>query len=175
MNEQSADRHRASWSRGVGGAIVGAGILIVAQYILAFFVLRLPGLKALQWMGWGVWVLSLVFAFGPVFILRQRGGVEKGKSYVHTTKLVDTSLYAIVRHPQYLGGILLNLALMLLAQHWLVILVGVACAGLISWDMRAADREGLEKFGEEYRRYMQRVPRANFLLGLVRQVRQEGP
>jgi len=49
--------------------------------------------------------------------------VSKGKSYVGTTRLVDTSLYAIVRHPQYLGGILFNLMLMLLAQHWLVILL----------------------------------------------------
>jgi protein-S-isoprenylcysteine O-methyltransferase Ste14 len=88
------------------GAILGASILIVAQYALAFFVFKLPGMKALQWVGWGIWVLSLIFGIGPIFILRRRGGVEKGKSYVQTTKLVDTSLYAVVRHPQYLGGIL---------------------------------------------------------------------
>jgi len=105
------------------GAIFFASILIIAQYILAFFVYKLPGIQALQWIGWVIWVPSLIFGVAPIFILRRSGGVAKGKSYVETTRLVDTSLYAIVRHPQYLGGILFNLMLMLLAQHWLVILL----------------------------------------------------
>jgi protein-S-isoprenylcysteine O-methyltransferase Ste14/phosphohistidine swiveling domain-containing protein len=155
-------------SRGHSGAILGASILIVAQYILAFFVFRLPGQKSLQWLGWGIWVLSLIFGIAPIFILRRGGGVEKGKSYVDTTKLVDTSLYAIVRHPQYLAGILLNLALMLLAQHWLVISIGILSIGLIYWDIQAADEAGVEKFGDEYRSYMCRVPQINFLLGTFR-------
>ena len=156
------------------GTILGASILIVAQYVLAFFVFKLPGLKALQWVGWGVWVLSLIFGIGPILIFYKYGGVERGKSYVQTTKLVDTSLYAIVRHPQYLAGVLFNLALMLLAQHWFVILIGIVSMGLLYLEIRAADQEGLDKFGDEYRGYMQRVPRANFLLGLIRLIRQKG-
>lgn len=156
------------------GAILGASILIVAQYVLAFFVFKLPGLRALQWVGWGIWVLSLIFGIGPILIFRKYGGVERGKSYVQTTKLVDTSLYAIVRHPQYLAGVLFNLALMLLAQHWLVILIGIVSLGLLYLEIQAADQEGLDKFGDEYRCYMQRVPRANFLLGLFRLIRQKG-
>ena len=92
----------------------------------------------------------------------------KGKSYVNTTRLVDTSLYAIVRHPQYLAGILFNLSMMLLAQHWLVILLGLISAVLIYLDIQAADREGIEKFGDLYRDYMQRVPQTNFFLGIIR-------
>lgn len=151
-------------------AIIIVSILIIAQYVLAFFVYKLPGLKVLQWVGWAIWVISLVFGFGPIFILRQKGGVAKGKSYVETTRLVDTSLYAIVRHPQYLSGILFNMALMLLAQHWLVILLGVISAGLIWLDIQAADQECIQKFGDEYRQYMSRVPQINFLLGIYRLV-----
>jgi protein-S-isoprenylcysteine O-methyltransferase Ste14 len=165
-------RNMESWRS--SGAILGASILIVAQYILAFFVFKLPGLKALQWVGWGIWVLSLIFGIGPIFIFRKFGGVVRGKSYVQTTKLVDTSLYAIVRHPQYLAGILFNLALMLLAQHWLVIVIGIVSMGLVYLEIQAADQEGLDKFGDEYRRYMQRVPQANFLIGLIRLILQRG-
>jgi protein-S-isoprenylcysteine O-methyltransferase Ste14 len=86
-------------TRKMPGAIIIASILIVAQYVLAFFVFKLPGLKALQWAGWGVWVLSLIFGVAPIFILRRYGGVAKGESYIKTSRLVDTSLYAIVRHP----------------------------------------------------------------------------
>ena len=153
---------KLSWSA------LGMSVLIVVQYILAFFVLKLPGLKALQMLGWGIWVLSVVFGFAPIFILRKHGGVASGKSYVHTTKLVDTSLYAIVRHPQYLSGILFNLALMLLAQHWLVISIGVVSMILVYQAIRDADREGLAKFGKPYQDYMKQVPQVNFLLGIFR-------
>jgi protein-S-isoprenylcysteine O-methyltransferase Ste14 len=149
-----------------------ASILFVVQYILTFFVYKLQGLPALQWLGWGIWVLSVIFGVGPIFILRSRGGVAKGQSYVKTTQLVDSSLYAIVRHPQYVAGMLFNLALMLLAQHWVVILVGAVCMVLFYIDTQAADQEGIEKFGEAYREYMQRVPQANFLLGILRAIRQ---
>jgi len=159
-------------SRFFGGILV-VSALIVAQYVLAFFIYKLPGLPALQWIGWGIWVLSAIFGIAPIFILRRRGGVSKGKSYVETTHLVDTSLYAIVRHPQYLAGILFNVSMMLLAQHWLVVLLGLISAVLIYADIQAADREGIEKFGDEYRRYMQRVPQVNFLLGGVRLLRRK--
>lgn len=156
----------------LSGWITIASVLLVVQYILAFFIYKLPGLKTLQWVGWAIWAVSLIFGVAPIFILRHKGGVEKGKSYVETTRLVDTSLYAIVRHPQYLGGILFNLALMLLAQHWLVILLGGISAVLIWLDIQTADQEGAEKFGEEYRRYMQQVPQINFLLGIYRLIRE---
>lgn len=150
------------------GVITIASLLIAAQYILAFFVFKLPGIQLLQWIGWAIWVVSLIFGIAPIFILGRRGGVAKGKSYVETTQLVDTSLYAIVRHPQYLSGILFNLALMLLAQHWLVILLGVISAVLIYLDIQEADQDGIEKFGDTYRQYMQRVPQVNILLGILR-------
>jgi len=159
--------------RRYSGAILVASVLIVTQYILAFFVYKLPGWEPLQWVGWGIWILSLIFGIAPIFILRKYGGVAKSESYVHTNQLVDTSLYAIVRHPQYLAGMLFNLALMFLAQHWLVILVGSISMILIYLEIRDADQEGLDKFGDEYRAYMQRVPRANIVLGLIRFTRNE--
>jgi protein-S-isoprenylcysteine O-methyltransferase Ste14 len=146
-------------------------ILFVTQYILAFFVFKLPGWAPLQWIGWAILGLSIIFGIAPIFILSRWGNVAKGKSYMHTEKLVDTSLYSIVRHPQYLAGILLNLAMLLLAQHWLVILLGFISIALLFRDLQVADLEGIEKFGDEYRQYIKRVPRANFLLGIYRQVK----
>jgi protein-S-isoprenylcysteine O-methyltransferase Ste14 len=146
----------------------------VTQYFLAFFVYKLPGLSVLQWLGWGIWVLSVIFGIAPIFILCSRGGVAKGQSYVKTTQLVDTSLYAIVRHPQYLAGMLFSLAMMLLAQHWVVILIGIISITLFYIDTRDADQEGIEKFGDAYCAYMQRVPRANFLLGMLRILQHKG-
>jgi protein-S-isoprenylcysteine O-methyltransferase Ste14 len=58
--------------------------------------------------------------------------------------------------------------LMLLAQHWLVISIGIVSMGLIYHEIWIADQEGIDKFGDAYRSYMQRVPRANVLLSLFR-------
>ena len=158
----------------VSGTGIVASILFVVQYILAFFVYILPGLPILQWLGWGIWIISVIFGIAPIFILRNRGGVAKGQSHVKTTELVDTSLYAIVRHPQYLAGMLFSIAMMLLAQHWVVILIGIVSMTLFYIDTRDADQEGIEKFGAAYRDYMQRVPRVNFLLGILRILQQRG-
>ena len=147
--------------------------IFIAQYILAFFVYNLPGWPPLQIVGWGIWVISVIFGIAPIFILGRRGGVSKGKSYVETTRLVDTSLYAIVRHPQYLAGILFNFAMMLLAQHVVVVLLGLASAILLYIDIQDADRKGIEQFGDEYREYMRRVPQVNFALGLLRRMRKK--
>ncbi len=145
-----------------------ASLLSLLQYVLGFFVLKMPGLTTLHWVGWAIWVLALVFAFAPILLLKKKGRVPQGKSYVHTTVLVDTSLYAICRHPQYVSGILFNISLMLLAQHWLIIVLGVVSAVLIYLDICDADQEGIAKFGVEYEIYMQQVPRLNFVVGLFR-------
>ena len=69
---------------------------------------------------------------------------------------------------------LFSIAMMLLAQHWVVILIGIVSTTLFYLDTRDADQEGIEKFGHAYREYMQRVPRTNFLLGILRILQQRG-
>ena len=153
-------------------------VLLIAQVILAFFVFREPKFQALRVAGWAVWALGTVFAIVPIFALRAMGKVPKGKSYMETTALVDTGIYAIVRHPQGgTAGLLFNVALALIGQHWLLVALAVVGMVLIYVDTFNADENCIDKFGEEYLRYMQRVPRVNFVAGLLRLLRspkQEG-
>jgi len=145
-----------------------SGPLTVAQIVLAFL-LRRPGNEALRWAGWIAWWISAIFGWLPIFVLRGKGGVAKGDSYMKTTKLVDTGIYAIVRHPQMgTAWLLLCFALMLIAQHWSSVALGVPAMVLAHLDLLKADRRLVEKFGDAYRRYMERVPRVNFVLGIVR-------
>jgi protein-S-isoprenylcysteine O-methyltransferase Ste14 len=146
-----------------------AAVLTVLEYILGFcFLYQQNGSLALRIIGWAIWVISCIFAFLPMVILRNKGGVQKGKSFVHTTILVDSSLYALVRHPQYLGWLLFNLALFLIAQHWVVIVIGLVSMLFVYILIVQADREGIQKFGDAYVHYMQRVPQINFILGALR-------
>jgi len=109
----------------------------------------------------------------PVFEFRNKGRVVKGKSYINTTKLVDTGIYSIVRHPQYITFILFAIAGMFLYQHWIVIILGISIIPLTYIDLLNADKDGIKKFGDEYKQYMQRVPRANFLLGIIQYLRRK--
>jgi len=143
--------------------------LLVLQMILAFFVFRDPKIQAVRVAGWAIWILGTVFAILPIFTLRSKGSVPDGKSYMETTALVDTGIYAMVRHPQGgTAGILLSLALALIGQHWLLLVLAVVAMGLLYLDTFKADEACIEKFGQQYVRYMQRVPSVNFLVGILR-------
>jgi protein-S-isoprenylcysteine O-methyltransferase Ste14 len=143
---------------------------------LAFFVFTEPRVPGLRLAGWAVWALGTVFAIVPMFTLRRRGGVPQGKSYMETTTLVDTGIYAIVRHPQSgTAGILLNLALAFIGQHWLLLVLAVVGIGLLYTDLTRADDACVEKFGAAYVGYMARVPGVNFLAGILRLLTHTGP
>ena len=145
-----------------------ASIFTVAQIVLTFL---LPGGGSL-WLEWAGWICVWsggIFGVLPVLIFRQKGGVEKGKSYIHTSQLVDTGLYAVVRHPQNgTAWLLICLGLGLVSQHWPGAVLGGISMLLAYIDTFKADQRCIEKFGDGYRAYIDRVPRVNFLAGIWR-------
>jgi protein-S-isoprenylcysteine O-methyltransferase Ste14 len=145
--------------------------LTVSQVILSLFLHNRPHLSVIRNAGWIILWIAGLFGVIPIFTLRKKGGVAKGRDYTHTTALVDSGIYGVVRHPQYLCFMLINLGLLLIAQHWLTAVMGVVAMVLNYQIMVEADQAGIEKFGEEYRRYMQRVPRMNLLAGVIRLAR----
>jgi protein-S-isoprenylcysteine O-methyltransferase Ste14 len=146
-------------------------IVAVGQIVLSILLYDKNGDPVARNLGWVILWMSAVFGWLPIFTLQKWGGVPKGKGYVNTTVLVDRGVYAIVRHPQYLAGMLMGLALSLIAQHWLVTLLGAAAILLYYLSVFDEESSTLEKFGEAYKQYMERVPRINFLLGILRLIR----
>jgi protein-S-isoprenylcysteine O-methyltransferase Ste14 len=147
-----------------------ASVLTVAQIVLAFF-LHGRGFETLKWAGWICLWASGIFGILPIITFRRKGGVPKGESYMKTTTLVDTGIYAIARHPQ--GGtawLLINLGVMLIALHWSSIVLGLVSMCLVYADTFKTDQSCIEKFGDAYERYMERVPRVNFVAGIIRLV-----
>ena len=104
----------------------------------------------------------------PVILFPKKGGVEKGKRYMYTTKIVDTGIYSVVRHLRYSDFILLAIGAMLLFQNWIVIILGFPVIILTYFDMMGEDKRNIQKFGRSYEVNMKKVPRANFLLGIFR-------
>ncbi len=122
----------------------------------------------LKTLGVFLWVLSAVLGWLPIYIFTRKGGVKKGNSFVKTTKLVTTGIYSIIRHPQYLAGILLCVSFILISQHWLVLVLAIPLIIIFYIAVLDEDRSCLKKFGSSYNKYMERVPRINLILGLIR-------
>ncbi len=59
--------------------------------------------------------------------------------------------------------------------RWLTLVPGVALlAWFFGYILLEADKDLVEKVGDEYRHYMQRVPRMNFAVGIVRLLQRRG-
>lgn len=159
------------WMKG-GFPYYVASVLLVFAYLLLWFIDNPAGIKELRYAGWIIFAVGLVLIFLPMFVFRSKGKVKKGKDWTKTSVLVDTGIYSVIRHPLYLGWLLLYLAIIFWSQNWLTIIIGVTgmiCVYLISIQ---EDQRLVEKFGDDYKDYMQKVPRMNFFSGIIHLVRR---
>jgi protein-S-isoprenylcysteine O-methyltransferase Ste14 len=126
--------------------------------------------------GAGVFLLALaaVFIFTPFVLLGRYGRTDDGKTYMQTRVVVNQGLYAITRHPQYLGYIFLACGFAALSQHWVAALLAVVGAILFYLQAVREERYCLAQLGEPYRQYLRRVPRFNIVLGIMRLARGGG-
>ncbi len=121
-------------------------------------VLRITGITLL--------LVAAVFIFTPFYLLSKYGNKQDGQTYMQAGEVVQQSLYALIRHPQYLGYMLLACGFTLLSQHWVAILL--ASVSIVFFYIQASqeERHCLDQYGEPYARYLQRVPRFNLILGI---------
>jgi protein-S-isoprenylcysteine O-methyltransferase Ste14 len=150
-----------------------AGVLLVLTWLLYFLLLHNPDVHWLVHAGWAILAVGLIFIFLPMVVLRSKGRPKKDEDFTQTTVIVDSGIYAIVRHPLYLGWLLMYVAVIFFSQHLLIIMMGIlgtVCMYLIA---RQEDQHLIEKFGEAYERYMQSVPAMNVLDGIIRYLRRK--
>ena len=137
--------------------LVLTGILEVESYLPLFII------------GWIAWAFGMVLVMAPIVMFPKQGGVPRGKSFAYTTRIVDTGIYAVIRHPQYTGGIYaIFVTTLLWYPHWLFAVLGVAGAVITYLGIKEEDKRLVEKFGDDYTAYMRRVPAMNILLGIAR-------
>ena len=155
------------------GAVV---FLMLAQIIVGVIYGALfgpyLGLEILWYVGWIVLVVGLLFFFSPAIYFPKKGKQQEGKGLMDTTVVVDSGTYGIVRHPQILSCILLVSASILISQHWLSAIIGIP---IIVWsyiEVPKLEKGLIIKFGDDYKRYMQKVPRMNFIVGIIRLFRR---
>ena len=120
-----------------------------------------PIIKGLVIIGWIILGIGALFVVLSIITLRRKG----------ISKTIDSGVYGVVRHPMYIGGMVMFFSHVFFGQNLIVVIstiIAIVCCYLM---ILSADQRNLEKFGDDYKRYMQKVPRMNFLLGSIRLLR----
>ncbi len=127
------------------------------------------GLRIPLYFGWAMVPISLFFMVSPGIYFPKKGRPQEGKTTMDTTVLVDIGTFSIVRHPMFLGGVMLMSASIMVSQHWLSAIVGIPIAVWLYIEYLPKEEKGLIiRFGDDYRHYMEKVPMLNPLLGVIR-------
>ena len=146
--------------------------LMFYQFYLSWRYYNMLGLDWVTNLGWLVLWVSALFGWLPIYEFRKHGDVPEDQSYMHTSKIVTSGVYGVVRHPQFLAGVLVCFSMMLISQHLYSVIAGSIAALLFASDVPPADKRLVEKFGEPYLLYMERVPALNFVSGLFRLIQR---
>jgi protein-S-isoprenylcysteine O-methyltransferase Ste14 len=163
---ESAEKHRWSLRDYLESIVLGVSILLEVVFAIVFF--NYLGLTILVYCGFVLLGLSLVMGWLARVEFKNKGSVLEGKSYVNTTVLVKSGIYAVVRHPMYTSGIVLALALTMISQHWLSVVIGTMPMVIFYVGAWEEDKSLVDTFGEDYKIYMRKVPRVNVILGVLK-------
>ena len=172
MGKQATDSRR--WKPTPGELILMSieTLSFVAQVVLCILFYNSLKLNGLLYVGWAIFALAMVLGWRARVAFETRGAAREGESWLHTRTVVTTGVYGVVRHPMYLSFLLTSLSLVFLSQHWLNAVLGAVVMGMLYGDMCREEKSSIERFGDEYRRYMERVPRMNLVAGIIRPIRR---
>jgi protein-S-isoprenylcysteine O-methyltransferase Ste14 len=129
-------------------------------------------LPVLRNVGWGVWALAAALIWASLLSSLSKREAQHKEDGPCASLTIGGGFYAVIRHPRYLGWLLMYVAVMTLTQHWSALacaVPGMASVYLIS---RQEDVRLAKALGSEYDRYKRCVPALNLVAGLVRLLRR---
>lgn len=152
-----------SGQRPAGRQRLGLALLMgTALFLMWFFpyadrrgVLTLADADALRYAG------VLLYGLGGVIALAALRTLGKQYSAFVTLQeghqLVQTGIYAVIRHPIYLRALLVSVGLPLVFRSWLVLVLPLLIGGFVAWRIQQEEKLLAEQFGAEYETYRRRT------------------
>jgi len=115
------------------------------------------GVQTLSPVGLLLVAIGLVFVLvGPATLRRNYSSslvIRKGH------QLVQHGIYRVVRHPIYLGAMLVTLGVPIVTSSWIALPPMLLLIPLFIYRMGVEERLLMEEFGDDYRAYMSRTRR----------------
>ena len=125
---------------------------IILPPLLNFLKLGQFESSGIRWLGLLLMLLSLVLRFWSMRVL--------GASYTRTLRISDTQAiisqgpYRVIRHPGYLGTIIVWISFALALGNWIAtIILAVLLFGVYGYRIRSEETMLMERFGNEYQEY----------------------
>jgi protein-S-isoprenylcysteine O-methyltransferase Ste14 len=155
------DRTREGWPILIGLRLAGLVTLgSVAGWLWRpdwFPWASLPAPAGLRWIGVAGFTLAAAWLFWMFHTLgRNLTDTVVTRQDAH---LVDSGPYRFVRNPMYSGVLTAAISLGLALGTWLVPLGGAVFFALVALRTRTEEKYLVERFGDQYREYMNRVGR----------------
>jgi protein-S-isoprenylcysteine O-methyltransferase Ste14 len=164
---------KRAWTRAVPKELERSLYVLIASVVLAFVMWQWrPIPTPVLWhatagwsvaIGWSVMALGVLVLLWATFLidhfellgLRQGWSTLRGQD-LREPAFVTPYLYRIVRHPQYLGWLLIFWGTPTMTAGHLLFATGMSAYILLA--LRFEERDLSEHIGEPYRRYQQQVP-----------------
>lgn len=84
--------------------------------------------------------------------------------------LYTRGIYSLVRHPLYLGAMLLYIAFTFFCPHWIMLILSTVNTVIVYVFIQQGDRQNRVKFGSSYDEYSRQVPQINLITGIWRRI-----
>lgn len=141
----------------IGGLILWLSPLVylVNPAWMAWSKIGLP--EWMRWLGVGMGVLCVL---GIYWLFSSIGSGITPTSATRTEhKLVTNGIYRWIRHPLYTVGSSFIVSFGMMADNWFIAMFGILAFILMAIRTPKEEANLIEKFGDEYREYMQRTGR----------------
>jgi protein-S-isoprenylcysteine O-methyltransferase Ste14 len=127
------------------GIVAGAGKLMLLSPFLGY-------------LGCLLIAAGLIIRWLAISTLRRQFTISV--SIVEDHKIIDTGIYASIRHPAYLGSLLSFLGLGLAFESWICLLILVILPlTAVLYRISVEEKVLIDHFGQEYSGYMMRTKR----------------
>jgi protein-S-isoprenylcysteine O-methyltransferase Ste14 len=123
-------------------------------YSLEFFITQALGQETAFLIHHIVFALSkIVMGIGILLVIYGWKQIFQGKG-----KLVTTGLYSYIRHPQYLGFLLITLGMNIQWLTFIMLALWPVLVVLYYKLSKTEEKEAAEKYGEKYLKYKESIP-----------------
>jgi protein-S-isoprenylcysteine O-methyltransferase Ste14 len=127
-------------------------IVIILPPLLNFLQVGLIKASGIRWLGLLIMLLSLVLRFWSMRVL--------GEYYTRTLRATDTQAivsqgpYRVIRHPGYVGTILVWVGFALALGNWIAtIILAILLVGVYGYRIHSEEAMLIDRFGNEYQEY----------------------
>ena len=155
MNSEIAEKRMAGEPKGSEQKKVSRIVHVITHVIIMPFTFLYSIFLPLQLGTWWFYAGLLIYILGLITVLM----VSISFSSSPLDEPLSKGVYAISRHPQYLGFFFAFTGVGIACASWIFLLC--ALVWIISWHFGIVEEEHIlsKKYGESYRRYMDRTPK----------------